>query len=163
MWQIFLKYNFQSSYRIETWALAVKFLSGEPHHWEINIGYIIIWSHYLSQCWPICMPPYCVTRPQCVEMSEVVEIHPQGNQPFLWLVAVDGSRPLPGGRFKNTYELLNLRALKFSYVNKIHIFQCTGKIFCVEFQRYPLKFHTKNLTHTLKDMIFIQHWKFKSS
>ena len=69
----------------------------------------------------------------------------------------------PGGRFKNTYELLNPRALKFSYVNKIHIFQCTGKIFCVEFQRYPLKFHTKYLTRTLKDMIFIQHWNFKSS
>ena len=68
-----------------------------------------------------------------------------------------------GGRFKNNYELLNLRALKFSYVNKIHIFQCMGKIFCVEFQRYPLKFHTKYLTHTLKDMIFMQFWNFKSS
>ena len=68
-----------------------------------------------------------------------------------------------GGRFKNTYELLNLRALKFSYVNKIHIFQCMGKIFCVEFQRYPLKLHTKYLTHTLKDMIFMQFWNFKSS
>ena len=63
----------------------------------------------------------------------------------------------PGGHFKNTYELLNLRALKFSPANKIHIFQCMSKIFCVEFQRYPLKFHTKYLTHTLKDMIFIQH------
>ena len=42
-----------------------------------------------------------------------------------------------GGRFKNTYELLNLRGLKFSYVNKINIFQCMGKIFCVEFQRVP--------------------------
>ena len=69
----------------------------------------------------------------------------------------------PGGRFKKTYELLNLRALKISHVNKIHIFQCMGKIFCVEFQRYPLKFHTKYLTHTLKDTIFIQHWNFKSS
>ena len=69
----------------------------------------------------------------------------------------------PGGRFKNIYELLNQRALKFSYVNKIHIFQCMGKIFCVEFQRYPLKFHTKYLTHTLKDMIFMQFWNFKSS
>ena len=68
-----------------------------------------------------------------------------------------------GGRFKNTYELLNLRALKFSYVNKIRIFQCMGKIFCVEFQRYPLKFHTKYLTHTLKDMIFMQFWNLKSS
>ena len=57
----------------------------------------------------------------------------------------------------------HLWALKFSPVNKIHIFQCMGKIFCVEFQRYPLKFHTKYLTHTLKDMIFIQHWNFKSS
>ena len=68
-----------------------------------------------------------------------------------------------GGRFKNTYELLNLRALKFSPVDKIYIFQCMGKIFCVEFQRYPLKFHTKYLTHTLKDITFIQHWNFKSS
>ena len=68
-----------------------------------------------------------------------------------------------GGRFKKTYELLNQRALKFSYVNKIHIFQCMGKIFCVEFQRYPLKFHTKYLTHTLKDMLFMQFWNFKSS
>ena len=56
------------------------------------------------------------------------------------------------GRFKNTYELLNLRALKFSHVNKIHIFQYMGKIFCVEFQRYRLKFHTIYLTHCI-------HWK----
>ena len=61
----------------------------------------------------------------------------------------------PGGRFKNTEGLLNRRALKFSPANKIYIFQCMGKIFCVEFQRYPLKFHTKYLAHTLKDMIFI--------
>ena len=31
-----------------------------------------------------------------------------------------------------------------------------GKIFCVEFQRVPLKFHTKYFTHILKDVIFIQ-------
>ena len=30
-----------------------------------------------------------------------------------------------------------------------------GKIFCVEFQRSPLKFHTKYLTHSLKDVHFI--------
>ena len=66
-----------------------------------------------------------------------------------------------GGHFKNTYELLNLRALKISPVNKIYIFQCMSKIFCVEFQRYPLKFHTKYLTHTWKDMIFIKHWNFR--
>ena len=32
---------------------------------------------------------------------------------------------------KNTYELLNLRTLKYLPVNKIYIFQCIGKIFCV--------------------------------
>ena len=58
----------------------------------------------------------------------------------------------PGGRFKNTYELLNLRALKISVLYKNHIFQCMGKIFCVEFQRVHLKFHTKFLAHTLKDV-----------
>ena len=42
-----------------------------------------------------------------------------------------------GGRFKNIYEPLNLRAIEFSPVNKIHIFQYMGKIFCMEFQRYP--------------------------
>ena len=59
-----------------------------------------------------------------------------------------------GGRFKNTYELLNLRALQILMLYKSHIFQCMGKIFCVEFQRVPLKFHTKYLTHTLKDVDF---------
>ena len=70
---------------------------------------------------------------------------------------------LSGGHFKNTFELLNLRALKVSHMYENCIFQCMGKIFCVEFQRYPLKFHTKYLTHTLKDVDFIHWWKFKSS
>ena len=64
-----------------------------------------------------------------------------------------------GGHFKNTYELLNPRALKMSTLYKNHIFQCMGKIFCVEFQRVPLKFHTKYLAHTLKYVWFIQTWK----
>ena len=51
-----------------------------------------------------------------------------------------------GRRFKHTYELLNLRALKISMLHTSNIFQSTGEIFCVEFQRVPLKFHTKYLT-----------------
>ena len=35
---------------------------------------------------------------------------------------------------KNTFELLNLRALKFSPLNKIYIFQCMGKIFVWNFK-----------------------------
>ena len=56
------------------------------------------------------------------------------------------------------HELLNLRALKISKLHKNYIFQCMGKIFCVEF--LPLKFHTKYLTHTLKD-VFIHNRKYK--
>ena len=36
--------------------------------------------------------------------------------------------------FKNTYEFLNLRALKLSPLNKINIFQCMGKIFVWNFK-----------------------------
>ena len=44
----------------------------------------------------------------------------------------------------------NLRALKFSHVNKICIFQCMCKIFCVEFQRY--------LWNSTQNILPI-HWK----
>ena len=49
-----------------------------------------------------------------------------------------------------------LQARKTLLFNKQHIFQCMDKILCVEFQKVPLKFHTKYLTHTLKDAIFTQ-------
>ena len=68
-----------------------------------------------------------------------------------------------GGGFKNVYELSNRRALKISELYKNHIFQSMGKIFCVEFQRVPMKFHKKYLTPTLRDVDFIHRWKFKSS
>ena len=54
---------------------------------------------------------------------------------------------------KNAQELVSLRVLKFSLLNKVHIIQCMGKIHCLKVQRIPLKFYTKYLTHTLKDMI----------
>ena len=56
------------------------------------------------------------------------------------------------GAFKNAYELLNLRAIQITILYKNHIFQYMGKIFCVEFKRVPLKFHTKYLINTLKDL-----------
>ena len=71
--------------------------------------------------------------------------------------------PRGGEQLKNAYELLKQRTLKISVLYKNHIFQCMGKIFCVEFQRVPLKFHPKYLTHTLKDVDFINSRKFKSS
>ena len=61
--------------------------------------------------------------------------------------------------FINVY----LRNFKISMLYKNHIFQYMGQTFCVEFQRVPLKFHTKYLTHTLKYVDFIHRWIFKSS
>ena len=47
------------------------------------------------------------------------------------------------GCFQNVYELINLRAFKSSILNKLHIFRCTDKMSCVEFQKcifeIPLK------------------------
>ena len=40
------------------------------------------------------------------------------------------------GHFKNIYGLLNLRAVKFLPVNKMHIFQCMAKLFCANFKGY---------------------------
>ena len=60
---------------------------------------------------------------------------------MLETASILGARGGGGGgleRLKKTYELLNLRALKFSPINKIHICQCMCKIFCVDFQRVHL-------------------------
>ena len=57
---------------------------------------------------------------------------------------------------------LNLRALKISVLYKSIIFQCMGKIFLVEFQRVPLKFHTKYFSHTLKDVYFIHRLNLRA-
>ena len=79
------------------------------------------------------------------------------------LLKVDDILEEVRGHFKKAHELLNLRVLKISILHKNPIFQRMNKIFCVEFQRVPLKFHTKYLTHTLKDTDFIHKWRFKSS
>ena len=57
------------------------------------------------------------------------------------------------GWVSKTLELINLRALKFSPMIKIYISQYMDKIFCVEFQKVPLKFHKRYLAHTLKDTV----------
>ena len=54
------------------------------------------------------------------------------------------------GRSKNVSEFSILRAPEFPIIYNNPIFQCMGKIFCVEFHRISLEFHTKYVTHTLK-------------
>ena len=67
---------------------------------------------------------------------------------------------------RNSWEILILKILKITLLkcslpNKIHIFQCMDKIFCVEFQTVPMKFHAKYIMHTLKNMIFYAILNFK--
>ena len=61
-------------------------------------------------------------------------------------------------RFENDHEFLNIRARKMSSPCQITAFLCMGKIFCAEL---PSKFHIEYLTHTLRDVIFLQVWKFQ--
>ena len=56
------------------------------------------------------------------------------------------------------FYLLNLRALAMFMLIQNDIFQCLGKIFCVEFQRYPLKFDT----NYIKNVYLIYIIKLKS-
>ena len=53
-----------------------------------------------------------------------------------------------GNHLKNAHKLFNQRALRCSSLNKILIFQCMDKIFCMEFQRVPS--HTIYVIHILK-------------
>ena len=71
----------------------------------------------------------------------------------LYIAARPSSRDR--GHFKNVYEIVNTRVPKISHTNKLHVFQCMGGIFCVEFLRVPLKFRTKYIIHTIKEAIFI--------
>ena len=67
------------------------------------------------------------------------------------------------GNFKNAYQLLILRALKnFNIVWKSFCSIYGWDILC-RISNVPLKFHTKHLNHTLKDVWFIEQSKFKSS
>ena len=48
-------------------------------------------------------------------------------------------------------------------LHKVHIFQCMGEMFYVEFQRVPLKFHIKISYPYIERCNFIQCCSFKSS
>ena len=80
-----------------------------------------------------------------------------------WQMLGESLTWVPGERFQNTYELLSVRALENSILYKNQILHCVSKIFCVEFQRVHLKFHSKYLTRTLKNDNFIQCWTCQSS
>ena len=54
------------------------------------------------------------------------------------------------GSFKKYWQFLRSKS---SHLCEINIFQHMGKIFCEEFPRVPLKFHTIYLAHALTEMV----------
>ena len=174
--------NYRPSLGVEIlWRWPRGLRLGDPV--RCALGEILLIAHFFT---PINISISTCCRPSRESLTMSYNISPEIWRVIVWtlknpdqkVVSMDyresnSIRPLSwpttlisnesGGRFKNAYELLNPRALKISMLYRNHIFQCMGKIFCVEFQRVPLKFHTKYLTHTLKDVDFIHRWKFKSS
>ena len=70
---------------------------------------------------------------------------------------------LLGGVSKTLTSSLLWELLDIHFSTDFTSFKSMDKICCVELQRVPLKFHTKYLTHTLKETTFIPSSKFKSS
>ena len=72
------------------------------------------------------------------------------------------SRSVIWGRFKNAYELLNLKAPKISALYKIASSNVWIRFFC-GILRETLECYTQSLTHILKYVYSNQRWKFKGS
>ena len=67
----------------------------------------------------------------------------------------------PDDHLKNAYEHFRYKSslIWIEYTS----FNVQERLFHVKFESVPLKFHTKCLSHTSKDMIFIKHRISKSS
>ena len=55
-------------------------------------------SHYLGQCWPRSMLPYCVTRPQWVKTDNVTTTKQSTNKKSLFTQCINSSPPGQNGR-----------------------------------------------------------------
>ena len=71
----FLKQNNSLGTHSEIQLLSAEVNAIELHQWEVMIGSgngLVLGqarSHYLNQCWPRSMSPYCVNRTQCVNFA----------------------------------------------------------------------------------------------
>ena len=100
-------------------------------------------SHYQNQCWLIIRDILWHSPENNFIMSAQADILWNDFKYCSFNITASSSR---GQRVNQIlFSLLII-------LNKNHLFQCMGEIFCVEYQRFPLKFHTKYLTHALKDV-----------
>ena len=88
-----------------------------------------------------------ITISTCIRHAHDPSLHHTNKMTLIHIVKqqlgqkVNNNRP--GDCLKNIYALLNLRTPLHLY--SIHIFQCMGRIFCVEFQKETLKFYSNTV------------------
>ena len=90
-------------------------------------------SHYLSQCWPISMSPYGVTRPQWVRKKAI---------PYLGSVSCE--------YFSEAWPHYNMMVIKFN-----HVVQCTLNILQYLFSEKPTKGTTSYLASLCEIWVFL--------
>ena len=97
------------------------------------------------------------TRQQCRLDQRTLALRRDDNtndQPTLVRPPLLCGIALAGRRFKKTYELFDLSALKFSPVNKMP--SCNAWVSMGGISKGTFEIHTKCLTHTLKDTNFME-------
>ena len=110
--------------------------------WDANcthydVGVMVYFIIPVRQLMPVIVVILCYSA-KCASYCTLVIVVLCAISSYIKCVIMKSNCIIRGGG-GNSYEVLNLRALKISMLYKNHIFQCMGKIFCVEFQRVPHK------------------------
>ena len=127
-----------SHYLNQCWHVVNKTL-GNKLQWNFNLNsnVFIQENAFANVVWKMAT---ILSQPQCVNRSS------WSSGGDWWLLSSVADVGDQGGISKT----LNLRALKFSPLNKIHISQCMGNMFCVKFQRVPPTAGQSNILSSLK-------------
>ena len=113
------KYSSREIFLARYWANSSYF----PHEERISTYRIIVIWVFLWELALVGIHSISSYFPHEFIMRNFMRISRTGSNEHVWVPFISGT----GGRFKNAYELLNLRSLKISMLYKNHIFQCMGK------------------------------------
>ena len=115
-------------------------------HVQIQLVYNAVLILHAARPWATWYPNFiakaCILYiPNLLYTNNMKPKTPRVSVPFVYTTK---------GAFQKRLRSRKCFSSKFSFINKLLISQCMGKIFCVEFQRDPFTCRTKYPTHTLK-------------